>query len=215
MIVSKKLIIRLSRYKDTLKRLKSLGFIKIFSDNIADSVGVAPSQVRKDFSIFGIGGHRRGGYLINDLLNELNKILGDDIITKVIVVGAGNLGTALIKYDMFKKEGIQIVAGFDNDDKKINRVAETPIYKIDEMIAFIKEHNIQVAIITVPVAAAQSITDLLMHSGIKGILNFTPIRLRGNENTIVQNIYLQTELEALIYFVNASRLNKQDIIDLD
>ncbi len=76
METGKKLIIRLSQYKNALERLKSLGFVKVFSDNISDSVGVTPSQVRKDFSIFGIPGNKKGGYLINDLVEELRKILG-------------------------------------------------------------------------------------------------------------------------------------------
>src|SRR4030042_4790129 len=133
METSKKLIIRLSQYKNALERLKSLGFVKVFSDNIADSVGVTPSQVRKDFSIFGIPGNKKGGYYINELIEELRKILGKEKETKVIIVGMGNLGQALMKYEMFKKEGIEIIAGFDIDNKVIKADTNPPIYHINQL----------------------------------------------------------------------------------
>jgi len=210
MNTSKKLIIRLLRYKNSLKRLKSLGFVKVFSDNIADAVGVVPSQVRKDFSIFGIPGHKRGGYLINDLINDLNKILGKNKTYNVIVVGAGNLGSALIKYKLFEKEGIKIIAGFDIDKEKINKKQSVPIYHIDDLSNFIIKNEIKIGIITVPVSSAQNVMDIMIEAGIEGVLNFTPMQLKGKEDTIIHNIYLQTELESLIYFVNAAdRINNK------
>lgn len=208
METSKKLIIRLSQYKNALERLKSLGFVKVFSDNIADSVGVTPSQVRKDFSIFGIPGNKKGGYLINELIEELRKILGKEKETKVIIIGMGNLGLALMKYEMFKKEGIEIIAGFDIDDKKINHESNPPIYHINQLSEYIKHNKISIGIITVPAPAAQGIMDVLVSAGIKGVLNFTSIHLRGIDDTFIHNINLQTELESLIYFVSASKRRK-------
>lgn len=205
MSTSKKLIIRLSRYKTALKRLNSLGFIKVFSDNISDAVGVTPSQVRKDFSLFGIPGNKRGGYIISDLLNQLKKILGKDEENKVIVVGVGNIGTALVKYKGFRIEGIKIIAGFDIYPEKFDDNPPIPLYHIDKLEQFVKKNNVRIGIIAVPDEAAQSVLNIMISAGIIGILNFSSLRLIGNEDTIIHNINLQTELESLIYFVNAAK----------
>ncbi len=210
MLTSKKLINRILRYKDSLKQLKSLGFVKVFSDNIADAVGVTPSQVRKDFSIFGMPGNKRGGYQIDNLLEDFNRILGKDKVRNVIVVGTGNLGSALIKYKHFENEGIKIIAGFDNNETRIDEDAAVPVYHIDRMEDFINSNKIDIGIITVPETVAQQVMDTLVGAGIKGVLNFAPVQLRAKDDIILHNIHLQTELECLIYFVNISdRMNKQ------
>src|SRR4030042_5202383 len=144
MNTNKNIIIRLSKYKNSLKKLKSFGFKKVFSDNIADSIGVTPSQVRKDFSVFGIPGNKKGGYTVDELIEELNKILGKNEINKIIVAGAGNLGTALIKYEIFRKEGIQIVAGFDIDPERIDENSSIPIYHVNKLPDFIKSNDIHI-----------------------------------------------------------------------
>ncbi|MDD5408814.1 MAG: winged-helix domain-containing protein, partial [Candidatus Omnitrophica bacterium] len=110
MITNKSCIIRLSRYKNSLHRLRALGFVKVFSDNLADAIGVLPSQVRKDFSLFGISGNKRGGYQVDSLIEKLNTILGKEQTQEVIVAGLGNIGNALMKYKGFEKEGIRISA---------------------------------------------------------------------------------------------------------
>ncbi|MBN2545017.1 MAG: redox-sensing transcriptional repressor Rex [Spirochaetes bacterium] len=207
MNINKNIIIRLSKYKNSLKKLKTFGFKKVFSDNIADSIGVTPSQVRKDFSVFGIPGNKKGGYTVDELIEELNKILGKNEINKIIVVGAGNLGTALIKYEIFRKEGIKIVAGFDIDPDRIDENSPIPIFHINKLSDFIKSNDIHIGIITVPENAAQSVFDIMITSGIKGVLNFSPFLLKSSEEVVINNIYLQTELESLIYYVNALKRN--------
>src|SRR3989339_959395 len=104
MVTNKACIVRLSRYKNALSRLKSLGFVKVFSDNLADAADVTPSQVRKDFSIFGVTGNRRGGYVLDELIERLNRILGKNVTQNVVIVGAGRIGSALMKYKGFEKE---------------------------------------------------------------------------------------------------------------
>ena len=196
-------ILRLSRYKNAVLRLKSLNFLKVFSDNLADATGVTASQVRKDFSIFGISGNRRGGYQVDELLTQLNKVLGKDNLQKFIVVGVGNMGRALINYPGFAKSEIKIVAGFDIDSAKYNRKADAPIFPMDELAGFVKTNEIELGIIVVPDFAAQEVFEKLVQAGIKGVLNFAPIRLRSdNSNVIVHNLNLETEIENLIYFVN-------------
>ena len=208
MITNKNCIIRLSRYKNALYRLQALGFVKVFSDNLADAVGGTASQVRKDFSIFGISGNKKGGYQIDSLLEKLNSILGKDQLQKVIVVGAGHIGSALMRYRGFEKEGIRIVAGFEIDPAKFNRSNPIPVLPLEEARAFIKSNGIRIAILAVPDIAAQQAADLICASGIKGILNFAPLRLKNAEGCIINNVNLEIELENLIYFVNVTEKTK-------
>jgi redox-sensing transcriptional repressor len=208
MITNKNCIIRLSRYKNALYRLQALGFVKVFSDNLADAVGVTASQVRKDFSIFGISGNKKGGYQIDSLLEKLNSILGKDQLQKVIVVGGGHIGSALMRYRGFEKEGIRIVAGFDIDPAKINRSAPVPVLPLEEAKIFIKANGIRIAILAVPDIAAQQATDMICACGIKGILNFAPLRLKSAEGCVINNVNLEIELENLIYFVNVNEKTK-------
>ena len=208
MITNKNCIIRLSRYKNALYRLQALGFVKVFSDNLADAVGVTASQVRKDFSIFGISGNKKGGYQIDSLLEKLNSILGKDQLQKVVVVGAGHIGSALMRYRGFEKEGIKIVAGFDIDPAKINRSNSVPVLPLEEAKVFIKTNGIRIAILAVPDIAAQQAADVICTAGIKGILNFAPLRLKSAEGCIINNVNLEIELENLIYFVNVMEKTK-------
>ena len=208
MITNKNSIIRLSKYKDALYRLKNLGFVKVFSDNLADAVGVTASQVRKDFSIFGISGSKRGGYQIDQLIEKLNQILGKNIIQKVIIAGLGNIGMALMKYRGFEKEGINIVAMFDIDPAKFDRNAKVPILPLDEMKEYIRVNNIKMGIIAVPDVAAQQVLDVMLGAGIKGVLNFAPIRLRAGSDAVINNVNLISELENVMYFVNTMEKGK-------
>ena len=203
MIVNKNCVIRLSRYKNALYRLKALGFVKVFSDNLADALGILPSQVRKDFSLFGLTGNKRGGYQIEELITKINNILGKDQIQKVIIVGAGNIGTALMKYKGFEKEGMKIMGCFDADSTKFNRQAPIPVLPIEELEGFVQGNNIRIGIIAVPEMAAPQVLDLMLEAGIKGILNFAPIRLKGTEDCVINNINIELELENVIYYVNA------------
>jgi len=202
MITNKNCIIRLARYKNALYRLRSLGFVKVFSENLADAVGVTASQVRKDFSLFGISGNRRGGYEIGFLLEKLGLILGKDQVQKVIVVGAGHLGGALRDYRGFEKEGIRIAACFDIDPELYDRSSPVPILPIEELKEFVKNNGIRIGVIAVPEVAAGQVSELMISAGIKGILNFAPIRLKCPEDVVITNVNLGVELENLIYFVN-------------
>jgi redox-sensing transcriptional repressor len=209
MIVNKKCITRLSRYRKAVLRLKDLGFIKVFSDTLGEAVGATAAQVRKDFSLFGITGNKRGGYQVDNLIEKLQAILGKDQDQAVIIVGIGNIGTALMKYKGFEREGIKVVAGFDTNPEKINRKRKIPILPLDELSGFVKKQNIKIGIIAVPDSAAQQVCEAMVATGIKGILNFAPIRLRGSEDVIINNVHLQIELENVIYFVNAFNKNKR------
>jgi len=190
-------------------RLKALNFVKVFSENLADAAGVSAAQVRKDFSMFGVTGNRRGGYKIDELIEQLNKILGKDKLQKFVIIGVGNIGKALLNYPGFDKSGIKIVAGFDIDPAKVDKNAEIPILPVEEFNDFVKKNEIKLAIVCVPDFAAQQVLELLLPAGIKGILNFAPICLRGPDDCVINNINLETELENVIYFVNANQKTKE------
>jgi redox-sensing transcriptional repressor len=203
MSTNKNCIIRLSRYKNALYRFKNLGFVKVFSDNLADAVTVTSAQVRKDFSLFGITGNKRGGYQIDSLIERLNTILGKNEINKVVIIGLGNIGQALLNYKGFEKENIKISAVFDIDPAKQKKSADVPILPIEQLKDFVKTNNIYIGVIAVPEIAAQNALDKLIEAGIKGILNFAPIALKAPEQCVLNNVNLELELENVIYFVNA------------
>jgi redox-sensing transcriptional repressor len=216
MIPKKNYIIRLSRYKSALYRFERLGFIKIFSDYLADAVGVTSAQVRKDFSIFGIHGNKRGGYQISTLIEKLNDILGKNEVQRVILVGAGSLGSALMKYKNFEKEGIKVEGAFDIDPSKHHFKLPIPVFPVEDIERFVKERNIKIGMLCVPDIAAQQMLDTMIRAGIKGVLNFAPIQLKSTDECVVSDVNLEVELENLIYFVNASErtaLNKKSLTE--
>jgi redox-sensing transcriptional repressor len=209
--VNRNCIIRLSRYRNAIKRFKMLGFAKVFSDNLSDAVGVTPAQVRKDFSLFKIPGNKRGGYDLDSLAEKLNEILGKNQMHKCIIAGGGKIGTALMKYKGFEKEGIEISAAFDIDPAKCNNNAEIPVYPLDQLKEFVKKNRVKIGIISVPDIAAQEVADNMIASGIKGILNFAPIQLRCPNTVVINNVNLAAELENVIYFVNVSEKTKSTL----
>ncbi len=204
--MKKDLINRLINYRNVAIKMKELGFLKVFSINLADAVGVPPVKVRKDFSIFGIKGNYKGGYDVDHLIKKIDEILGKDEVEKVIIVGVGHLGSALINYKGFENVGIKIVAGFDIDPNKINPNATAPIYHLDDLKKFVVENNIKIAILSVPEVSAQRVAEMLVSYGIKGILNFSPVKLKVKD-CIVSDVHIEAELEQLIYLMKFEQKN--------
>jgi redox-sensing transcriptional repressor len=194
MVTNRNCIQRLSHYKNALVRFKTLGFEKIFSDYLAETVGATSAQVRKDFSLFEISGNKRGGYQIDFLIERLNEVLGTNETQKVVLVGAGNLGAALMRYKNFEKEGIKIVAAFDIDPSKFSARTAVPVLHIKELARFVKKHNVKFGLLCVPETAAQQTLDLMAAAGIRGVLNFAPIPLKAAEGVRVNNVNLAVEL---------------------
>ena len=208
-MINKNCIIRLSRYRNAINRFKLLGFLKVFSDNLADAVGVTPAQVRKDFSLFHISGNKRGGYDLDSLMSRLNEILGKNESHKVILAGCGKLGSALMKYKGFDKEGMVISAAFDIDPSKCTASGDIQILPLEQMPSYINKNNIKLGILAVPDIAAQQIADTMVSAGLKGILNFAPIELRCPNDVVINNVNLAIELENLIYYVNINDKTKK------
>ena len=194
---------RLLNYKTLLNQLQNLGFVKVFSDNIADALGVSASLVRKDFAIFGIAGSQKGGYEIASIVSKINDILGKNKVQKVVLVGVGRLGTAFLQFGKgFHNEGIKVVAAFDINPEKVDETKEIPVLPMPKLSEFIQENDIKFAIVTVPEAAGRQTIELLMSENIRGILNFTSLKIKSTDKTIINNVDIEHELARLIYNVN-------------
>lgn len=207
---NKQIILRLCLYRKCLQRAKTMGMKSIYSNIIAEATGVTSTQVRKDFSLSGIRGNKKAGYNLDILLRQVNDLLKKNIQNKAIIVGGGNLGKALMSYEKFTEDGIDIVAVFDNDPKKIDEKSDTPILPIESMYEFIVKNKIELGAIAVPYYAAQQSLDLMILAGIKGVLNFAPVFLKAPKEIFVSDINLSLEMETVSYFIN--QMKEKDIL---
>jgi redox-sensing transcriptional repressor len=200
--IPRKTIYRLSVYLRCLQRLRENHLQTVSSEALARAAGVKPTQLRKDLTYFGQFGTRGLGYDVDQLAKMISDLLGTNRLQPVVLVGVGNLGTALLSYRGFEQEGFEIVGAFDQDAKRPrDRQSKTPLYGMDQLGGVIRERTVRMAIITVPAAAAQSVANLLVEYGITGILNFSPAMLSVPENVTVNNVNLAIELENLSYFI--------------
>ncbi|MBK1880937.1 redox-sensing transcriptional repressor Rex [Luteolibacter pohnpeiensis] len=200
--IPKKAIYRLSIYHRCLQKLHDNNVETVSSTTLARAAGVKPAQLRKDLAYFGQFGTRGLGYPVEILSNIIRETLGREHLQPVILVGAGNLGSALLRYQGFGREGFEVVAAFDSmPEAAIARGVMIPVISIDRLEEFIEERAIKLAILCVPVEAAQSIANRLVNAGVQGILNFSPIVLEVTEEVTVNNVDLALELEHLGYFI--------------
>jgi redox-sensing transcriptional repressor len=199
--IPRKTIYRLSIYLRCLARLHENGIGTVSSEALARAAGVKSTQLRKDLAYFGTFGTRGLGYDVAELFKRISEKLGTSRLQPVILVGVGHLGLALLSYRGFEKEGFEIVAAFDAEpQRKRDKEIKQPIYGMHELPEFVKKQNVKMAILTVPAAAAQEVTNQLIQAGIAGILNFSPIVLSVPEEVMVNNVNLAIELENLSYF---------------
>lgn len=191
---------RLSVYSRYLTEVEKQDIVSISSGEIAEGVGGTPAQVRKDLAYFGEFGTRGVGYNVKQLNQEIMNILGLTKRWNVILIGAGNLGSALSQYRGFRERGFQIIGVFDNDLNKVGlKLNGLPIYAINQMADFIEKNDVSIGIIAVPAEYAQDIADLLVETNIKGILNFAPVVLTIPEDVEIRNVDLTVNLEVLTY----------------
>ncbi|MCF7837249.1 MAG: redox-sensing transcriptional repressor Rex [Candidatus Marinimicrobia bacterium] len=202
MLNKRDMIQRLSQYRSVLQKLKGLGLVRVFSDNLADALGISASLARKDLAQLQLSGQKRGGYQVDPLLERLNEILGKHERQRLVIAGCGKIGRALIDYNNFRQDDIQIVAGFDVDPNLINTAAPVPIHDVAELGDFVRREQIEVAIIATPDNAAGRIFEQLKESGVRGVLNFAPVQLKSSEACVVQNLHLREEIEQLFYLVH-------------
>ena len=193
-------IIRLSVYSRYLAQCDRRGIVTISSNEIAEGVGVSSAQVRKDLAYFGEFGTRGVGYNVKDLHRHIMKILGLNQKWPLVIVGAGNLGTALSMYGGFRERGFHVVGIFDDDPNKIgyklNGVEVFPISKLKEVVA---EGGAKIGVITVPAPAAQEVANALIESGVKALLNFAPVVLNVPPEIELRNVDLSVNLEILTF----------------
>ena len=191
---------RLSVYSRYLTEVEKQNIVNISSGEIAEGMGGTPAQVRKDLAYFGEFGTRGVGYNVKQLNQEIMNILGLTKRWNVILIGAGNLGSALSQYRGFRERGFQIIGVFDNDLNKVGlKLNGLPIYAVNQMADFIENNDVAIGIIAVPAEYAQDIADILVETKIKGILNFAPVVLTIPDNVEVRNVDLTVNLEVLTY----------------
>jgi redox-sensing transcriptional repressor len=197
-----KTVERLSQYRRTLLIALSSGKHHIFSHELAAMLHITSVQVRRDIMLIGYSGTLRQGYDVKELIEIIGKIIDSKDGQKVAVIGIGNLGRAIIGYFSGKRTKLSIVAGFDLNPDKIDRVyAGVWCYHFDRMAEIIQKENISIAVITVPASEATAVADKLILAGIKGVLNFTPRPLNVPSNVYLEEYDMITSLEKLAYFV--------------
>jgi redox-sensing transcriptional repressor len=200
--VSESTVRRLSFYLRVLREIRGNGVQTVSSDRLADAAGVTSAQVRKDLSVFGNFGVRGRGYEVQALQEHLERILGLDRMWRTVVVGAGRLGTALTSYPDFSKQGFRILALFDTDPGKLGaRFGDAQVLPLEELEDFAREQDAQIGIVTTPREAAQEAADRLIRAGIRGILNFAPVRIEVPSGVSLRNVNLAIELEGLSFSI--------------
>ncbi len=172
------------------------------STALAKAAGVKPAQLRKDLAYFGQFGTRGLGYPVEALGSMIRDLLGRERLQPVVLVGAGNLGSALLRYQGFQKEGFEVVCAFDADPEAAKaRGIGIPVRPDLEIEDFVRTENVKLAILCVPAGFAQSVANRLVSAGVQGILNFSPVVLEVPEEVIVNNVDLALELEHLSFFI--------------
>lgn len=193
---------RLPRYLRTLELMHDQGIITTSSKDLGDQLGISAAQIRKDLSQFGGFGKQGTGYNIPYLIQQLRAILNVDRVWDMAVIGAGDLGHALARYQGFLKRGFRVAMVFDNNPEKIGKkIGDISIQDSKEMIPAIRGAGIKVAMLTVPGKVAQEVTDDLVKAGIRAILSYAPIVLTVPDDVHVQNIDPVTRLQRMTYYL--------------
>ena len=204
MNISQAVIGRLPRYYRYLGELKDEGVERISSRELSILMDVTASQIRQDLNHFGGFGQTGYGYNVGLLYDEIGKILGLDKSHKLVVIGAGHLGQALSNYVNFEKRGFHIKGIFDqNPDLIGKKIRDVKVSSMNELEDFVKNNDIDIAVLTIPKASAVSVAKILVDCGIKAIWNFAHVDLNVPENVVVENVHLSESLMCLSY--NLSR----------
>lgn len=200
--VSITVIRRLPKYYRYLGELIEKGINRISSKELSKMTGFTASQIRQDLNNFGGFGQQGYGYNVDELYNELSKILGLETIYNAVIAGSGNLGQAIANYKGFEDAGFKVLSLFDKNPKLIGlKIRDIKIRDVDTMIDFIKENNVEIGIITSPKESAQELADIYIKAGIKGIWNFAPTDLDIPEHMILEDVRLNESLFTLSYFL--------------
>lgn len=198
--ISIAVIRRLPRYFRYLSDLIKLEIRRISSKELSERMCITASQIRQDLNCFGGFGQQGYGYNVESLYDEIGRILGADKRFNCIIIGAGNMGSALANYENFKKRGFDILAIFDVEASKIGTsINDIPILPMDGLEAFTREQKVDIAMLTVPNRKISDVATLVTSLGIKGIWNFSPTDLRLGDDIVVENVHLSDSLMVLGY----------------
>lgn len=201
--ISQAVIGRLPRYFRYLGELKDEGVERISSQELSELMKVTASQIRQDFNNFGGFGQQGYGYNVEFLYNEIGKILGLDKKHNFIIVGAGNLGRALGNYMNFERRGFIFRGMFDRNPELIgNDVRGIKVMPMEELESFVRENDIDIAVLTIPKTGAVEVADKLAHNGIRAIWNFAHVDLNLPKEIQVENVHLSDSLMKLSYNIN-------------
>ncbi len=201
-----KTVERLSGYRRTLLNCLDEGKTHIYSHELADIHNITAVQVRRDIMFIGYSSSLKKGYDIKELADKIGKILERHTGQNVAVVGMGNLGKAITGYFVGKRPKLEIVAAFDIDSRKTGRnISGINCYHMNDIENVIKEKNIVIALLTVPPDNVTEVAEKLIRAGIKGILNFTSVPLKIEENVYIEDYDMITSLEKVAYFVKMNK----------
>ncbi|HEX2991905.1 MAG TPA: redox-sensing transcriptional repressor Rex [Anaerolineales bacterium] len=194
---------RLPVYLRALQRLSQKGIQTTSSQELGEIVGISAAQIRKDISQFGEFGKQGTGYSIPFLVERLRDILKVDRVWDVVIVGMGDMGHALARYNGFTNRGFQVTMLFDNDPNKVGqKVGDFEILDTSVMVERIKQNKVKLAMLTVPATVAQEMADQLVKAGVRAILNYAPISLNVPHNVRVQYIDPATHLQRMTYYLD-------------
>lgn len=203
-LVSLLTVNRLSVYLRSLRHLESRGIRNVSSQRLAAEFHLSASQIRKDLAQFGEFGVRGVGYDVAGLAAKLSHLLGLDRTRQVVIVGMGNLGTALARFPSFNSGSFQVVAGFDADPAKVGRrIGGVPTHAMVELPRVVADTGASMAILAVPADAAHTAHAALAGAGICAVLNFAPVSLPSTAACRVKNLDLRIHLEELAFFLEA------------
>ena len=202
--VSPAVIKRLPRYFRYLRELIREGKMRISSGELSKMMNITASQIRQDLNCFGGFGQQGYGYNVKYLYAKISDILGVNCNFKSVIIGAGNLGRALVRNPMFTKRGVSTIAMFDIDPAVIGcTFSGVTVRSMDTLEIFCEENGVDIAVLTLPKNCAESVTKRLVSAGVHGIWNFTGIELDTSENVKVVNVHLGDSLMTLCYELNA------------
>lgn len=202
MIIVKRLI----KYHGYLHDILNKGVSAVSSERIGRKLGFTPTQVRQDLCAFGCFGQPGYGYNVAELYSQISEILSTNKEKEVVIIGAGNIGQAIANYKSFLKLGLKIEGIFEANQNMVGlKVGDTQVYDVRHLQRFLMHNQVEIGVICVPAESAQSICDILVSEGVKGIWNFAPIDLITPEDVIVENVHLSSSLLTLTCLLNSNK----------
>lgn len=200
--ISMAVVRRLPKYHRYLGELMKREIKRVSSQELSKITGFTASQIRQDLNCFGGFGQQGYGYNVDDLYKEIGKILGLDKIYKTVIIGAGNLGQAIVNYSFFEKSGFVPQGIFDINPKIIGlKINEIEVFDVEKLEEFVKENAIDIGIICTPKSQCQKVAEALAQGGVKGIWNFAPSDVRVPDDIIVENVHLSESLFTISYLL--------------